>query len=413
MNFPFFIARRYLLAKKSHNLINVITAVSVAGVAIGAFALIVTLSAINGFKQVILQMVNVVAPDLVIEPVKGKTFVPDNFPYSDLTGLKAVKAVAEVLEEDALFRYGENQHLGRVKGVSFEYQKYGLIDESVVEGQFLLEQDDIPFAVAGSGVGWYLGLNLRHHSEQLLVYMPRVGSGQVFSLDQGFSSRPISVSGIFSSQPDLDARYVYVPLSWMQDLSDQKGRISGIELFLEKPNQAGSIMAKLTHDLGPEFVVKDRIRQQATLYQIMRSEKAAVFVILSFILIMATFNIIGSLTMLMIDKQKDSSVLKSFGASDHLIRRIFLSEGMLIAVAGGLSGLASGIILVVAQQKFGLLKLGGGSGTFIIDAYPVQLLASDVLLVFLLVLLIGGASTIYTVWQTMRKRKSVSLVRDL
>ncbi len=413
MKLPFFIAKRYLLAKKSHNLINIITIVSVIGVAVGAFALIVTLSALNGFEKVIMQMVNAVSPDLLIEPVQGKTFESNALQFEQLMAQKGVASAVEVLEEDALFRYEDHQHIGRLKGVGRQYQELSMVDDIIYDGEFILEKDLFQFAVLGAGVAWYLDVNIHNSSTELQVFAPRAGAGQLISLDQGFNSRSIRPVGVFTSQQEYDARYVYAPLSWVQDILGQENRISSVEVFLEKNASVKSIKQQLSKLYGPEFSIKNRMEQQQSLYKIIRSEKWAVFIILTFILIMATFNVIGSLTILIVDKQKDRGILKSFGASDSLISRIFLSEGLLIAVAGGLSGLFAGIIIVGLQQQFGLLKLSGQSGAFVIDAYPVHLLFSDILAVFAIVLLIGGLSSLFTVRQAMKKTKSQSIIREL
>jgi lipoprotein-releasing system permease protein len=412
INLPLYIAKRYLLAKKSHNLINVITAVSVTGVAVGAFALIVVLSVFNGFEVVISQMVNAVAPDLLVLPSKGKTVESIDFPFEAVAKMKGVKAYTEIIEEDALFRYGEKQHIGRIKGVGESYQQQGLMTAAMVEGDFILKREGFQFAVVGAGVAWYLGMNVKNPSDQLLVYVPRAG-GQATSLDQGFSNRAIQAVGVYASQQDYDARYVYVPLEWARELLGMDQQFSGVEIFLDETVAVQSVQKQLQELLGGAFSVKDRFQQQATLYQIMRTEKWAIFIILTFILIMATFNVIGSLTMLIVDKQKDTSVLKSFGAPDSLIRKLFLTEGILISVAGGLAGLVLGIVLVIMQQQFGLLKLGNGTGSFVIDAYPVHLALADVVSVFFIVTIIGGISSVYTVWQAMRRRKSIELMKDM
>lgn len=288
-----------------------------------------------------------------------------------------------------------------------------MVDDIIYDGEFILEKDFFQFAVLGAGVAWYLDVNIHNSSTELQVFAPRAGAGQLISLDQGFNSRSIRPVGVFSSQQEYDARYVYAPLSWVQDILGQENRISSVEVFLEKNASVKTVKQQLSKLYGPEFSIRNRMEQQQSLYKIIRSEKWAVFIILTFILIMATFNVIGSLTILIVDKQKDRGILKSFGASDSLISRIFLSEGLLIAVAGGLSGLLAGIIIVGLQQQFGLLKLSGQSGAFVIDAYPVHLLFSDILAVFAIVLLIGGLSSLYTVRQAMRKTKSKSIIREL
>jgi len=402
LNLSFYIAKRYLLAKKSHNLINIITAVSVIGVGIGAFALIVVLSVFNGFEKVISSMVNSVSPDLLIEARRGKVIDATAFPFEQLKGLSGIKAVIEIVEEDALLRYGEKQHIGRIKGVGDAYQHLRLLDTIIVEGEFAVRKDEFQFAVAGAGVAWYLGLNLRNPAEMLLVYVPQRGNPSSFSLDQGFNSQAINVSGVFASQQDYDARYVVVPLGWAKQLLGYTNEISGIEIFLQKSSAYKRTQKEVAQILGEDFVVKNRFEQQETLFQIMRSEKWAIFIILTFILIMATFNVIGSLTMLIVDKKKDSGILRYLGATKLMLRKLFLAEGMLISTAGGIIGLIAGALVVLLQQEFGLLKLGGGAGAFVIDAYPVQLKILDVVAVFFTVLVIGGISSFYTVRQSLK-----------
>lgn len=402
MNVPFYIAQRYLLAKKSHNLINIITAVSVVGVGIGAFALIVVLSVFNGFEKVISTMVNAVSSDLLIEPRAGKTIDESAFPFGKVITMEGIDAVVGVVEEDALFRYNQNQHIGRIKGVGRSYQDRGVLDRLIIEGSSTIQRDEFQFAVAGAGVAWYLGINLRNPAELLLVYVPQRGNPSSFSLDQGFNSKAINVSGVFASQQDYDSKYVIVPLEWARQLFGYSDEFTAVELFLKEESKVSEVQKKVEQLLGETFVVKNVFQQQETLYSIMRSEKWAIFIILTFILIMATFNVIGSLTMLMVDKQKDTEILRHLGTTKEMLRKLFLTEGMLISLAGGIVGLFVGVVVVLLQQKFGLLQLGNEAGSFVIDAYPVHLKLMDIMTVFITVIVIGGISSYFTV------RKSIA-----
>jgi len=401
VNLPFFIAKRYLLAKKSHNLINIITGVSVAGIAVGAFALIVVLSVFNGFEKVISGMVNSVAPHFVIEPKTGKTLKLDAFPIDKLKAVQGIFAVSPVIEEDALFRYNERQHIGRIKAVSAVYQEQGLIDSTLVDGSFVTLAGTKNFAVIGAGVAWYLGVSMNNLAEPLIVYAPRRGDPSRFTLDQGFVSRPVQIAGVYASQQEFDVKYIYVDFNWASDLLEYSGEATAIEVFALHSANTKRLQLQIEELSGDSYHVKNRMQQQETLYKILKAEKWAIFIILTFILIMATFNVIGSLTMLIVEKQKDRAILHSLGAGKSLIRKLFVTEGLLISVTGGLLGLLIGVAVILIQQYFGLLKLGG-SGAFVIDAYPVWLRLEDVTAVFLTVLVIGGVSSVITVYQALK-----------
>lgn len=403
MNLPFFIARRYLVAKKSHNLINIITLISVVGVGVGAFALIVVLSVFNGFEKVISSLVNSVSPQLLIEPVSGKTIDTRTFPYGQISRIDGVLAITAITEEDALFRYNDKQHIGRMKGVEAIYMDLGHFEPLMVHGSFVLEQDGHPFAVVGSGVAWFLGINVKNPGSLITLFVPKRGKASVMSFEQSFNSMSIQPIGMFSSQQDYDAKYILVPLEFANEMLGYEHEVSAYEVFLDHKGDEKKVKKEIRRLLQEDFIIKDQFEQQETLYRIMRSEKWAIFIILTFILIMATFNIIGSLTMIIVDKRKDIAVLKSLGAGKTLIRKLFLAEGMLITVAGGITGLISGIILVLLQQYFGWLKLGNEGGSFIIEAYPVSLQINDVLMVFATVSLIGLLSSAFTVRQSLKR----------
>ena len=409
MNTTFFIAKRYLLARKSHNLINIITWISVAGVSVGAFALIVVLSVFNGFELVISQMVNQLSPDLIIEAESGKTIKLQTFPFGQLEQLEGVEGIVRIIEEDALFRYGNRQHVGVVKGVSEGYELYTHMDSILIQGSAALEWNGEQFALIGSGVAWYLDLNPRNPAALLQVLVPARGNPSTMQFEQAFNENAISVSGTFSLQQELDATHVFVPYDWAAQMMDYEGLATSIAVFA-KNAPIDDLKTEVKKLLGDGFLVKDQFEQQETLYRIMRSEKWAIYVILTFILIMATFNVIGSLSMLIVDKRKDINVLKYLGADQGFLKRLFLIEGMMISVLGGFIGMFTGILLVLAQERFGLLKLGGEAGAFVIDAYPVQLVWGDVFMVSFTVLIVGGLSAVFTVHKALKRIKTLRLM---
>jgi lipoprotein-releasing system permease protein len=404
---PLFIANRYLLAKKSHNLINIITWISILGISVGSFALIVVLSAFNGLEKVISSMNNRLTPDLQIAAVKGKTIDLTAFPLGQLKEIQGVDYVIPTITEDALFRANDKQHIGQVKGVGVEYQNIGRMNEIMHGGNgFQLSDGEYNFAVPGAGVAWYLGINAYNPYAMVRVYVPKRGNASLMSLENSFNSDVLTVRSVFSTEQEQDEKLVLVPFDWLSELLEYENKASNVELFTAPNMDINKVKKEVNAIIGENFIVKNQQEQQETLYRIMRSEKWAVYVILTFILILATFNVVGSLSMLMIDKRKDTEILKSMGADKHLIQRIFLNEGLLISVAGGIIGLLLGIILVLLQQKFGFVKFGTG-GNYVVDAYPVLLKLKDVLLIFATILAVGCTSAFFTVRHAMRKEVKI------
>ena len=407
MRLPLFIANRYLVAKKSHNLINIITWISILGISVGSFALIVVLSAFNGLEKVISSMNNRLTPDLQISAVKGKTIDLTDFPFVQLKDIQGVDYVIPTITEDALFRANDKQHIGQVKGVGVEYQNIGRMNEIMHGGNgFQLSDGEYNFAVPGAGVAWYLGINAYNPYAMLRVYVPKRGNASMMSLENSFNSDVLNVRSVFSTEQEQDEKMVLVPFGWLSELLEYENKASNVELFTAPNMDINKVKKEVNAIIGENFTVKNQQEQQETLYRIMRSEKWAVYVILTFILVLATFNVVGSLSMLMIDKRKDTEILKSMGADKHLIQRIFLNEGLLISVAGGIIGLLLGIILVLLQQKFGFVKFGTG-GNYVVDAYPVLLKLKDVLLIFATILAVGCTSAFLTVRHAMRKEVKI------
>ena len=403
MRLPLFIANRYLLAKKSHNLINIITWISILGISVGSFALIVVLSAFNGLEKVISSMNSRLTPDLQIAAVKGKTIDLTAFPMGRLNDIQGVDYVIPTITEDALFRANDKQHIGQVKGVGVEYQEIGRIGEIVYgENGLQLSDGEYDFAVPGAGVAWYLGINAYNPFAMVRVYVPKRGNASLMNLENSFNSDVLTVRSVFSTEQEQDEKLVLVPFDWLSELLEYEGKASNIELFTAPNADINKVKKEVKAIIGEDFTVKNQQEQQETLYKIMRSEKWAVYIILTFILILATFNVVGSLSMLMIDKRKDTEILKSMGADNHLIQRIFMNEGLLISVAGGIIGLLLGIILVLLQQQFGFVKFGTG-GNYVVDAYPVLLKFKDGLLIFATILVVGCTSAFLTVRHALRK----------
>lgn len=404
MRLPLFIANRYLLAKKSHNLINIITWISIVSISVAAFALIVVLSAFNGLEQVISTMNNRLAPDLQITAVKGKTIDLSDFPMEQLKSVPSIEYVVPSITEDALFRAGDKQHIGQVKGVGLEYQEIARFSEVAFQGDALkLSEGATNYAIPGLGVAWYLGINARDPYDLLRVYVPKRGNASTMNLENGFNTGVLNVSSVFSTEQEQDEKLVLVPYPWLSELLGYDNQASNVELYLTPKADAEKVKKEVKALVGEAFTVKDQREQQATLYRIMRSEKWAVYAILTFILILATFNVVGSLSMLMIEKRKDTGVLKSMGADNSLIFKIFMNEGLLISVAGGLIGLLLGIVLVLLQQRFGFVKFGTG-GNYVVDAYPVLLKVKDVLLIFATILVVGCTSAFLTVRHAIRRQ---------
>lgn len=403
MNTPRFIATRYLLAKKSHNLINIITWISIIGISVASLALIVVLSAFNGLEEVISSLNHRLTPDLQIAPIKGKTIDLSAFPMEQVSAVEGVDYVVPTITEDALFRANEKQHIGQVKGVGKAYEQVERIREVVFEqGEMSLSDADYDYAVPGAGVAWYLGINAYDPYSVLRIYVPKRGNASSMSLENSFNSGVLTVQSVFATEQEMDEKMVLVPFAWLSELLGYEEKATNVELFVSPNVDARKVKKEVKTLLGDDYLVKDQREQQETLYKIMRSEKWAVYAILTFILILATFNVVGSLSMLMIDKRKDTEILKAMGADRSFLYRLFMNEGMLISVAGGIIGLLLGIVVVLLQQRFGFVRFGDG-GNYIVEAYPVLLKFRDVVVIFATILAVGCTSAFLTVRHAMRK----------
>lgn len=386
MNTAFYIARRYLFAKKSTNAINIISAISVLGVFVGSAALIVILTVFNGFEDVVLKMFNTITPQIIIEPAKGKTFNPNTVYFNELKANKSIFSYTEVLSENALVRYNNKQSPALIKGVSADFLKNKSLDSIVIDGNFVLSSDNgQPNAVVGSALQAYLGVMPSDAFETLEIYSPKKGikASSINPLDD-FTVLNIPPAGVFEVQQDFD-NLVIVPLRFARELLGEETKVSSIEIDVNKGVNEERLKKEIEKKLGAEFVVKNRIEQNQALYNVLGSEKWMVYIILTFIVIIAIFNIIGSLTMLVIEKLKDISILNSLGAGKKLIKRIFLLEGMMITLTGCVFGLLAGLVFCLVQQHYGLVKMGEANLLGISNAYPISLKWKDFLLVFITV----------------------------
>lgn len=356
------------------------------GVFVGSAALIIILSVFNGFETLVLSMYNNFTPDLKIEPVSGKTFDPHSKSLAQIKNDKRVISYTEVLQEKALIRYDDQQFIGKLKGVSSDFLKNNLLDSALIQGDFILEENDKDYAVIGSTVQYTLGVNINNQFRSLEIYSPKKGAQAGFTPADEFISEFIAPVGVFES-PQEDNDMVIVPLHTARKLLSEEKNVSSIEVYLKNTDDTEKFKKDAALSLGKDFFVKDRIQQNALLYKILNSEKWAVYLILTFVLIIAIFNIIGSLTMLVIDKRKDIAILNSLGAPKELVSKIFLFEGLMIAMIGCSLGLIVGALFCFGQMEFGWIHMG--QQNLLIDTYPVNMKFKDFLLVFLTVLTIS------------------------
>jgi ABC-type lipoprotein release transport system permease subunit len=406
LSFSFRIARRYLFSKKSHNAINIISGISAAGVAIGTMALVCVLSVFNGFESLISNMFSSFDPDLKITLTHGKTFDVNSAEFNSLRKDKSVAYFTEVIEENALLRFRTKQMPATIKGVSDEFEKMSRIDSIMYDGKFTLYDGAFQRAVPGIGVAGILGLGA-HFVDPLYIYAPkRTSKINLLRPENSFNQVGTFVSGIFAvKQLQYDDHYVLVSIGLARDLFEYgKSTVSSVELKLAKGTDTEVVQKQIQAKLGDRFQVKNRYEQQESFFKIMKIEKWITYLILCFILLIASFNIIGSLSMLIIDKKADIETLRNLGADNALIKRIFLFEGWMISGVGALFGIALGAILCLLQEHFGLLRLGTG---YVVDAYPVVTNVLDMLLVFATVLFMGFLAAYYPV-RYIRTKENIS-----
>ena len=317
MNFPFYIAKRYLFSKKSHNIINIISLVSVVGVTIGTLALIVVLSVFNGFEDLVKSLFNTFNPDLQITVKEGKTFDAHQVSRDKISQIPGVVSFTEVVEENALLKYNSEQYIVTLKGVSDDYLHNNPLDTMLFDGDFILKNGNIDLTIMGYLVAYNLGIKINDYSNPVYAYVPRRTKKGLTTLDQSFNSGALVPSAVFSVQQEIDTKYVIVPIDFTRKLLEYENEVTAIEIRLQPETDTDDIQDQIQNIIGEQFIVKTRFQQQELLYKIMRSEKWAIFFILTFIIIIATFNVVGSLYMLILDKRKDIAILFSMGANNR------------------------------------------------------------------------------------------------
>ena len=400
MNFPFYIARRYLFSKKSTHAINIISGISVVGVAVTTMALVVTLSVFNGFHDLVASFFTQMDPQLKVVPVKGKTAASDDPILQEIRHLPEVEVATECLEDQALAVYGSRQMMVRVKGVEDNFDSLTHIREVIEgDGEFALHAADMNYGIPGLGIAYQLGLGYTYQNP-LKIYAPRrEGQLNMANPTDGFVEDELYSPGVVFciKQSKYDKQYILTSLSFAQQIFDQEGRLSSLELRLRPGSDFESVKAQMSQLAAGRFHVYDRYEQQDDTFRIMKVEKLMAYIFLTFILVIACFNIIGSISMLIIDKRNDVVTLSNLGAKDRQIIRIFLFEGRLISLMGAVIGILLGLLLCWLQQQYGLVRLGSSEGSFVVDAYPVSVHPWDVVVVFFTVVAVGFLSVWYPV----------------
>ena len=400
MNFPFFIARRYLFSKKSTHAINVISGISVIGVAVATMALVVTLSVFNGFHDMVASFFTSFDPQLKIVPVKGKTVPADDPLLTQVKQLPQVDVAMECVEDQALAVYKGRQAMVTIKGVEDNFDQLTHINEILMgDGRFELHAAEMFYGIPGIRLADELGTGYTY-DEPIKIYAPR-REGQLNMANplEGLVEDELYSPGVIFSvkQARYDKSYILTDIAFARRVFEQQGMVSALELRLKPGSRFEAVKSEIQQIVGDQYAVRDRFEQQDDTFKIMKIEKLIAYIFLTFILMVACFNIIGSLSMLIIDKKDDVVTLRNLGASDKQIVRIFLFEGRMISAIGAIIGIILGLVLCWAQQTYGLVKLGSSSGSFIIDAYPVSVHPEDIIIIFLTVLVVGFLSVWYPV----------------
>lgn len=402
MHLPLFIAGRYLFAKKSHNVINIISAISAVGMTIGTAALIIILSIYNGFDELVKSTLSNVEPDILITPAKGKVFIPNGETFDRIRQNPLIDEYDLILQENVFVDYDGHQGIAKAKGVDSAFEAESPLAEHITNGEFSLHKGQLPQMVVGAGLAYKMGMNPAFLASAELYFPIRDRNFSLANPAASIETVRMRPSGIFSVNQQIDDDLMIVPIEEMRKLLGYEEEVSGVEIRLAEGSTAKDIRSAIKHiqkELGPEFKVLDRFRQNPSLYKMMRYEKAAIFLILIFVVIIIALNIFGSITMLIIEKKDDIETYRSLGATDKMLRRTFTLEGWLISLLGLAAGLVIGIGFSLAQQHFGFIKM---PGSFLVNAYPVILQWQDVLATIAGVALIGYIIALLPVRRNIR-----------
>lgn len=406
---PLLFAVRYLFSKKSVNAINIISSISVVGVFVSTAALVIVLSFYNGMEKFILSMYSSFTPDLRIEPQKGKLFDSNTATFEELRQNPAIQSYSEIIEDKILIQYDNQQYIGLIKGIYPEslnnYNEFDVLQA----GQYYIQSDSSDFALIGAQLQANLKVPISGFYNNIQLYFPRkdISISNINPLED-FNIRNIDVVGVLTYQPEFDD-LILAPIGYVRDLLGEDQAISAVEIYLKDPNSANRTQRLIQKSLGDDFLVKNRQQQNPTLYKTIKSEKWIVFFILTFIGIIAIFNIVGSLTMLVIDKKEDMKILQSLGAEREMIERIFFIEGIFISLIGGVIGIAVGYVFCKLQELYGFIRTGAEDGS-LIDVYPIDMRANDFILVFTTVVVL---SLIVSYFSSKLSVKEIGKVTDI
>ena len=384
----FFLAWRYLFSKKEHNIINVISGISMIGIMVSTAALVVVLSVFNGMSDIIGGWFNALHSDFEVTLREGKSFSVDSFPKEKLLELPEVKVVNEIVCDMALANYDERQELLYIKGIPGNYFKDNHFENMLVDGDTALWKIRQPCAILGTGAAGKLEVNLLSY-QLLKVYYPKRTKKSFANAAEAFNTQFVMPIGVICTNTNYDDNYIFCPIEFVREVMNYEGEVTSMEIQLREGANMDKCKANIAGILGDKYRVKDKFEQEDSLYKTMKSEKFVIYLILAFILILAAFNIIGALGMLILEKRTDTAVLFSMGASKSLIQRVFVYEGLLVSALGGVLGTVLGAIICLLQQTFHIVKLGGGGAHYIIPYYPVQIRFTDILLVLLTILVIS------------------------
>jgi ABC-type lipoprotein release transport system permease subunit len=386
LRFSLFIAGRYLFAKKSHNVINVISAISAGGIAVGTAALIIILSVYNGFEDLLKSLYSTYESDLLIEPLEGKSFSPDTLYINSISQIEGVEAVCSVVEENIFVRYGSSESIATIKGVDSNFVSVTDINEYMREGEFSLFHGELPQAVLGRSMAFDLGLRV-HFVDPLVLYFP--SRNRPLSIVNPASSLNIAKvfpAGLFTIDQGFDSKYIFIPLSVARNLLEYKDQVTSLEIYTSKSSNIQRIKSQVIDITGDKYSVKDRFEQNETMYRMMRSEKLSIYIILLFILVIISCNLFGSLSMLIMEKKEDTLTLLSMGAKERLIKKIFIAEGWMISLSGLFAGTIIALLVCFLQQQLGIVPM---PGNFVVESYPVVVKFSDIALTVTFIALIG------------------------
>lgn len=400
MNFPFFIARRYLFSKKSTHVINVISSISVIGVAVATMALVIVLSVFNGFHDLVASLFTSFDPQLKVVPVEGKTAPADDPILTKIRLLPQVDVATETVEDQALAIYNDHQAMVKIKGVDDNFAELSHITDILYgDGSFSLHAANLEYGIVGIRLAQNLGIGAQWDGF-LKIYAPKKeGQLDMTNPGDGFVVDSLNSPGVLFAvkQAKYDKNYIITSISFARNLFGQQGMLSDLELRLKPGSNLDAVKAEMQQIAGNKYKVFDRFEQQEDTFKIMSIEKMIAYIFLTFILVVACFNIIGSLSMLIIDKKNDVVTLRNLGANDKQITRVFLFEGRMIAVIGAVIGIGLGLLLCFLQQQYGFVRLGDSEGSFIVDAYPVSVHYSDVAIIFVTVIAVGWLAVWYPV----------------